>query len=207
MLKEHHHKQDYLEKKIIYFNAVGKENTDHALKLAKERFDDLGLKKVIVATSFGNTGVKALEYFKGEELVVVNSMYGFREPGKESLEPKNKKKLQDSGVTLVYTTHLFAGIDRSITRRFSGITPTQLIGQVFKMLGEGFKVSTEIAIMAADCGAVPVDKEVIAIGGTGRGCDTAIVIIPSHSNNFFNLQFKEIICMPRIRHLKDKIIL
>lgn len=193
---------EYHEKKIVYFNSIGKQNTNYTLKYAKNRFNELGLKKLVIASSFGNTGVKALEYFKGEEIVVVNSMYGYREPGKESLYPVNKKKLQNSGAKLVYNTHIFAGIDCSISSKFGGITSTQLIGQAFKMLGEGFKVCAEIAIMAADCGAVPIDEEVITIGGTGRGCDTAIVLIPAHSNDFFQLQFKEIVCMPRVRYLK-----
>jgi len=194
----------YDEKKIVYFNTFGRQNTNQTLRFAKNRFDNLKLKKVIIASSFGNTGVKALEYFKGEDIIVVNSMYGYREPGKESLNPLNKKKLQNSGAKLVYSTHIFAGIDRSISSRFGGVMPTQLIAQAFKMFGEGFKVCTEIAIMAADCGAVPIDEEVIAIGGTGRGCDTAIVLIPAHSNNFFKLQFKEIICIPRVRSLQEK---
>jgi hypothetical protein len=192
----------YWEKKIIYFNKMGKVNTNDTLRFAKERFEELGLKKVIIASSFGDTAVKALGYFKGEELVVVNSMYGFREPGKESLDLRAKEKLQASGAKLVYSTHLFAGIDRSISRKYGGITLTQFMGQVLKMLGEGFKVCVEIAAMAADCGAVPVDEEVITVAGTGRGCDTAIVLIPAHSNDFFQLQFKEIVCMPRVRSLK-----
>jgi len=194
----------YQERKIVYFNKMGKSNTDDTLRLAKERFDELGLKKVLIATSFGETAVKALDYFKGGELVVVNSMYGFREPGKESLKPEAKTILQKAGATLVYTTHLFAGIDRSINRKYGGITLTQFIGQIFKMLSEGFKVCAEISIMAADCGAVHVDQEVVAIAGTGRGCDTAVVLIPAHSNDFFKLQFKEIICIPRIRSLKGQ---
>ena len=81
---------------------------------------------------------------------------------------------------------------------------TQFIGQVLKLMGEGFKVCTEISVMAADCGGVPVDEEVMVIAGTGRGCDTAVVLIPSHSNDFFKLQYKEIVCMPRVRSLKGQ---
>ncbi len=194
----------YQEKKIVYFDKMGKSNTEDTLRLAKERFDELGLKKVIVATSFGDTAVKALDYFKGEELVVINSMYGLREPGKESMKPENRQKIEEACAKIINTTHLFAGIDRSINRKYGGITFTQFIGQLFKMLGEGFKVCAEMAVMAADCGGVPVDEEVMAIAGTGRGCDTAIVLIPAHSNDFFKLQFKEIVCLPRVRSLKGQ---
>jgi len=194
----------YQEKKIVYFDKMGKGNTHHVLKLARERFEELGLRHVIIATSYGDTPVKALDYFKGEELVVVNSMYGFREPGKMSTSEEHRKRLEDAGARMIYQTHLFAGIDRSINRKFGGITMTQFLGQVFKMIGEGFKVAAEIAVMAADSGGVPVDEEVISIGGTGRGADTAVVLIPAHSNDFFSLQFKEIICLPRVRSLKGQ---
>ncbi len=192
----------YQEKKIVYFDKMGRINTDPLLKLARERFEELGLKHILIATSFGGTAVKALDYFKGEEIVAVNSQYGYREPGKRSTDPEHYKKLTEAGVRMIFQTHVFAGLDRSITRRYGGVTLTQLIGQIYKTLGEGFKVCAEIAVMAADSGGVPVDEEVVSVGGTIRGADTAVVLIPAHSTDFFNLQFKEIVCMPRVRSLK-----
>ena len=195
---------NYVEKKIVYFEKMGHANTDHVLRLSKERFDELGLKHVLIASSFGGTAVKALEYFKGEEIVVVNSQYGYREPGKRSTDPEHYKTLTEAGVRMIYQTHVFAGIDRSINRKHGGITHTQLVAQVFKMMGEGIKVCVEIAVMAADSGGVPIDEEVISIGGTRRGADAAVVLIPAHSSNFFDLQFKEIICLPRVRPMKTQ---
>jgi hypothetical protein len=194
----------YKEKKIVYFDKWGVSATHHTLRLAKERFDELGLRQVLIATSFGDTPVKALDYFKGEEIIVVNSQYGYREPGKMSTKPEYLKRLQEAGVRMIYQTHVFAGIDRAINRKYGGITFTQFLGQVFKMFGEGFKVCAEIAVMAADSGGIGVDQEVISIGGTGRGADTAVVLIPAHSNDFFSMQFKEIICLPRNRSLKGQ---
>jgi hypothetical protein len=51
--------------------------------------------------------------------------------------------------------------------------------------------------MAADGGLLPTDSEVIAIGGTGNGVDTALVLKPAHMRNFFDLRINEIIAMPR----------
>lgn len=194
----------YQEKKIVYFNKIGLSNTEDVLRLSRERFEELGLKRCVVATSFGVTALKALDYYKPEELCIVNSMYGFRKPGIQSLDEDTLKKLQDAGVTLVYQTHVFAGLDRSINRLYGGITPTQLIGQIFKLIGEGFKVCCEIVVMAADAGGVGVDEEVMSIGGSWRGADTAVVLVPVHSNNFFDLQFKEFVCLPRTRSLKHQ---
>jgi hypothetical protein len=51
--------------------------------------------------------------------------------------------------------------------------------------------------MASDAGLVSTKEEIISIGGTVRGADTALVLIPAYSNEFFNLEIKEIIAMPR----------
>jgi len=51
--------------------------------------------------------------------------------------------------------------------------------------------------MAADAGLIPMDREVIAIGGTAQGVDTALVISPAHMNNVFDLRIREIIAIPR----------
>jgi hypothetical protein len=67
-----------------------------------------------------------------------------------------------------------------------------------RMFGQGMKVACEIAAMAADAGLVRTDEEIIAIGGTGRGADTAVVLQPSYVHRLFNLKVKEIICKPRL---------
>jgi len=68
-----------------------------------------------------------------------------------------------------------------------------------RLFGEGMKVAVEIVAMAADAGLIPVDRDVIAIAGTGRGADTAIVIRPANSKNLFDMTIREIIAKPRIR--------
>ncbi|MDH7570440.1 MAG: hypothetical protein QHJ73_12740, partial [Armatimonadota bacterium] len=65
--------------------------------------------------------------------------------------------------------------------------------------GDGLKVAVEVAIMAADGGLVPTAEEVIAVGGTGRGADTAVVLRAAHQNTFFDLEVREILCKPRQR--------
>jgi hypothetical protein len=52
--------------------------------------------------------------------------------------------------------------------------------------------------MAADAGLVRTDEECIAIGGTGRGADTAVVLQPNYVHRLFNTRVKEVICKPRL---------
>ena len=54
-----------------------------------------------------------------------------------------------------------------------------------------------ITLMAADAGLIKTKEEVIAIGGRSRGADTAVVIKPANLNSFFDIELREIICMPR----------
>jgi hypothetical protein len=65
------------------------------------------------------------------------------------------------------------------------------------LFGQGIKVCVEVTIMAADAGLIPMDSEIIAIGGTAWGADAAVVLEPAHMTNFFDLKIKEIIAMPR----------
>jgi len=52
--------------------------------------------------------------------------------------------------------------------------------------------------MAADAGLIRTDEEAIAIGGSGGGADTAVVLKPSNTHTFFDLRIKEIACKPRL---------
>jgi hypothetical protein len=51
--------------------------------------------------------------------------------------------------------------------------------------------------MAADAGLIAVDRDVVAIAGTGRGADTALRIQPANTSRFFDLKIKEVIAKPR----------
>jgi len=58
------------------------------------------------------------------------------------------------------------------------------------------KVTCEITLMATDAGMVRTDEDAIAMGGTGKGLDTALVLRPANSQDFFDLKVKEILCKP-----------
>lgn len=70
------------------------------------------------------------------------------------------------------------------------------MANVLRRFGEGAKVCIEITMMAADAGLIPVDQDVVAIAGTGRGADTALRIHPANAARFFNLKIREVIAKP-----------
>ncbi|AEA46370.1 pyruvate kinase alpha/beta domain-containing protein [Archaeoglobus veneficus] len=188
-----------MEKKIVYFEKPGEQNTDDTLRLAVERARELGIKYLVVASSTGETAMKALELARsaGLELVVVTYHRGFYEEGKDSMHPEIEEKLRKEGVTIVRQSHILSGLERSISRKLGGASRTEAIAEALRALfGHGLKVCVEITIMAADSGAIPIE-EVVAVGGRSSGADTAVVVRPAHMNNFFDMQIREIICMPR----------
>jgi len=67
------------------------------------------------------------------------------------------------------------------------------------LFGEGTKVCVEISVMAADAGLIPVNRDVVAIAGTNSGADTAIVVKPATTSDFFSLEVREIIAKPRTK--------
>jgi len=50
--------------------------------------------------------------------------------------------------------------------------------------------------MATDAGLIPVNKDIVAIAGTGRGADTALRIKPANASRFFDLRIREVIAKP-----------
>jgi hypothetical protein len=72
----------------------------------------------------------------------------------------------------------------------------EVVANTLRLFGQGMKVVCEITLMAADAGLVRTDEDIIVIGGTGRGADTAVVLKPVNSEDFFDLKVKEILCKP-----------
>lgn len=186
----------YKKEETIYFNEIGENNTDITLKIAKERAEKLGIKNIVVASTRGTTGVKASEAFKGFNLVVVSHHTGFKELDFQELTPENKEIILKNGGKILTTSHAFGSIGRAIRRKFNTYQVDEVIAATLKIFGQGTKVAIEIAIAAADAGLISVKENVISIGGSSRGADTALIMIPSNVFDFFNLKVREVICKP-----------
>ena len=49
-----------IEVKTLYFEKVGKENTEDPLRLAKDRADQLGIRDIVLASYTGYTALKSI---------------------------------------------------------------------------------------------------------------------------------------------------
>lgn len=152
----------------------------------------------MVATTNGDTAVKAAEIFSGLKVVAVTHVTGFRGPNTQECTDENRKLVESKGGVVLTTAHAFGGISRAMRNKFSTYVTGDIINNTLYIFGQGMKVVCEIALMAADSGLVRTDEEVISIAGTGRGADTAVVLTPVNTHNFFDLKVKEILCKPRL---------
>lgn len=180
----------------MFFEKSGKINTDQTLSLAYVRAKELGINEVVVASTKGETASKALEIFKGFKIVAVTYHCGFKKPFKTAMLPEVHDDLIAKGVKVVMATHALSGVERSLFNKYTGSYPVLLIADTLRLFGQGTKVAVEISIMAADAGTLS-GEDIIAVGGSATGADTALVLKPVNQSDLFKMRIREIICKPR----------
>jgi hypothetical protein len=189
----------FIEVKCKYFNSPGPKNTAELLTLALQRSLELGLKKVLVATSTGRTVEELLKVMKpgALEVVAVSYVVGFNQPGQRALSLQAQESLESKGVRVIIAAHALSGVGKGVASALGGTHPGEIVAQSLRMLSQGVKVGVEIALMAVDAGLVSPDEEVLTITGTGKGADTALIIKPANSHKVFDLKVLEVLAKPR----------
>ena len=182
----------------VYFEKRGPGNTARTLEIAKQRADELGIRTVLVASTWGETGVLAAQQFHGCDVVVVTHATGFAGPNTQELTEENRAAIKAAGAKILTCQHAFGGIDRAVRKKWGTYATDEIVAQTLRIFGEGLKVCVEMALMAADAGLVKVGQPCIAIAGTGRGAYTAVVLAPAHVQQFFDLQVMVILAKPRL---------
>ncbi|MBN2620988.1 hypothetical protein JXB22_07845 [candidate division WOR-3 bacterium] len=182
---------------VSYWTNPGPTNTVGTITLALQRAKQLKIKHFVVASCRGNTVKEMLKFVPGRTVIMITHQAGFHRPGVHEMPAQTARLLKKKGVTIYTGTHFLGGVGRAIRTQFGGLEVDELIAHTLRILGQGVKVAIEIAIMAIDAGLIPYGKEIIAIGGTGKGADTAIVCLPAHGKDLFSFELREIICMPR----------
>ena len=180
---------------MIGFEHTGKENTDATIEAALEAAKKYNINKIVVASTKGETAKKLMNC--GKKVTVVTHQAGYKERGVQEFPEELRRELVNAGMNILTTTHFLAGADRALNFKFNGVYPAELIAHTLRILGQGFKVCVEIAVMAMDAGYINAEEDIIAIGGSAKGADTAVILRPGHSQYFFDTDVKEIICMPR----------
>jgi hypothetical protein len=185
---------------ITYFDKQGDDYTDELIMAVKDKLELAdNIKYILIASSTGESALKLSQAIDDDSITIVNVSHnvGFSGDNESDISDEMIKKLEDEGIKTFQGLHAFSGAARGVTNKYGGYSPLDVVADTLRMFSHGVKVAAEISLMACDAGLIPVGEEIIAIGGRAHGVDTAVILTPVNSKNLFNLQFHEIIAMPR----------
>jgi hypothetical protein len=184
-----------MQKSIQYFETPGKGNTDDTLKAARARVEELGIKQLVLATSHGYTAKRAKVIFEGLDIriIPVAICAGYAEEG-WTMSMAERESLEKLGLQVLVTTHALSG---DASEGMGVAAANTVVRDTLYLFGQGTKVAVEVTLMAADAGLLDMSAEVMAIGGTEEGADTALVIKPAYSRKIKSLRVREIVTKPR----------
>ena len=182
----------------IYFEEPGETNTERTLQIALKRVKELAIEQIVIASTGGGTALEAMEVFKDYNPIIVTHSTGFSNPNEQEMPEETRKELENLGAKVLTCLHSFGGIGRAVRKQLKTYQLDDIIASTLRILGEGTKVGCEITLMAADAGLIKTTVDTVSISGTGRGADTALVLKPANTQNFFDLKVKEILCKPRL---------
>jgi uncharacterized protein len=193
----------------VYFGKTSPANTDTTLNIAKQRASELGIRTILVASTYGDTGVKAAELFQGFKVIVVGHSYGHsREPNETPFTDENRKRIESKGGVVYFGMEALVGVGLTrpgpppapgapaARRLASDLEVGSIVANTLRMFCNGIKVVVECSIMAAAAGLVRTDEDIVAIAGTGRGADTAVVMRAATPQDLFRCRIREILCKP-----------
>lgn len=181
----------------LLFEEAGPQNSEATLRACLERARELGIRQFVVASSTGRTALLAAEILGGQGKVIgIHLARGFWEMY-AGPDPDLVAQAEAKGVIFFTGPHgLMGAVDAALEAK--GALPlSHVIAHTYYTFSQGVKVAVEDTLMAADAGLLDMNEEVISIAGTGGGCDTALVIKPAYSREFFDLRVREIIAKPR----------
>ena len=188
-------------RETVYYEEGGAEHTEATLKAALQAARELGVKKVLVASTSGDTGVKAAELFKGGgvQVIVVGHQMGFPAAGVQQFKPENWKTIEELGGVVNLGTDVLTNTIRQ--RQRLGHSPMSFITQT--LIAMKVKVNVEIVAKACDAGLVQAGEHVISVAGSHRGADTAVSFLAADSPNVLDVKPQYVICMPLSRDKAD----
>ena len=179
-----------MEDKIVYFEKPGQENTAATFDAVDRALSELGIRKVILASTRGDTARYAMDRYKGQDvrLIIVPHQYGFG-PG-QRFPPELVERARQEGHEVYFGTMLFH------QEKLFGEGPAQWVANFLRAFCQGVKVCVEILLMAGNAGLVEVGEQVVSVSGTSRGADTALVMTGATSTTLKSMHISRILCKP-----------
>ena len=179
----------------MVFAKPGRENTRETIELALRTAREENIRDIVIATVEGNSPL-LLHDTEGLNIVVVTHSYGYRDTNGNPLRPENRAEMERRGYTIYTAAHALSGAERALSAKFAGVYPVEIIAHTLRMFGQGTKVCVEVAAMACDAGLIQPGDRVIAIGGTVRGEDTAMILRPGYTHTLLDTKIERYLCKP-----------
>lgn len=179
------------DRKTVYFDKGGPDHTQATIEAAKRRAMELEPKPaaVIVASTSGKTGSAAARAFEstGVRVLVVPFQAGTEAGEKHGVADRTlKEQCERLGGTFIPDTPAYVFLD----------TTHPDIVAAWRVVSQGFKVALQVAAICVDLDLVEAGTDVIALGGSGKGADTAVLLTAQSTENALKMNVKEIIAMP-----------
>jgi len=193
------------KREVYYFEEPGEQNTEYVMEAVSKMVDKGGISKVIVASTSGGTALKFARSLQGKVELFCVAEAPFRREWNESwpcLDAENWEALKKLGATVISNVPYVFHDSVVEGARWNTAAPERLVKETLYCFGQGLKVAVEVALIAVSCGFVPPFEDVIAVGGSGRGADTAIALRGTYPASMFDkdprkrLEIREIIAMP-----------
>lgn len=200
-----------IQRNVRYFEKPGKQNTQAIIEVVRTYLEGGNeAAALIVASISGQTALKVKKEIVDISIPIVcvtgSQSWQMYDEYEFPLVPEaTRTELEKAGVIIVdcVPSSLSDTIEFSFAR-YGYRSPTWIFVETLLAVGGyGLKTAVECVLMATDGGYVPPFKEVISIGGTGKGVDTAIVARSTFSTTVFSkdsqkrFEIKEILAMPR----------
>jgi hypothetical protein len=190
-----------IEYTTIYYPHGSSEHTQQTLEASLKAAKDLDIKTILVSSTSGETGVKAAELYRDQDvnLIVVGHQMGFPVPKVQQFKPENWEKIEELGGVVNLGTDVVTNSIRQ--RQRLGHSPMSIITQT--LIAAKIKVNVEIVAKACDAGLILPEDRVISVAGSHKGADTSVVFSANDSPNILDIRPEMFICYPISREKAD----
>lgn len=192
-------------REIYYFEKPGAQNTDIVVDVVTKHVERSGIRDLVVASTSGATALEFAKALKDEARIVCVSDGPYRrELGFDwpCMDQHTKEELESLGVIVLHSTPYMLHGSLYESEGADATSPERVFRDTLCAFGQGMKVAVEVALCAVECGMLEPYKEVISVGGSGDGADTAVILRSTFKGTVFSrdrskcLEIKEILAMP-----------